>query len=191
MPSKAYQKWRRARRAELDKIEHAHGAVGVTGRGRWYATPQVNQAYVMLLASHFQGFCRDLYDESVEFLVGLVNPAYLQPIVKRELNRNRQLARGNAQPGSIGADFDRLVGAFWVRVKLHDPLDQHRFQQKLEELNTWRNAVAHQDFSGFQGPAKLRLAQIRRWRGACNRLARIFDKVMRDYLQSLTGTWPW
>jgi hypothetical protein len=179
------------RRGELDRIEHAHGAVGVTGRGRWYATQQVNQAYVMLLASHFQGFCRDLYFESAEFLVGLVNPAYLQPMVKRELNRNRQLARGNAQPGSIGADFDRLVGTFWVRVNLYDPLDEHRFQRNLEELNKWRNAIAHQDFSEFPDPARLRLAQIRRWRGVCNRLARVFDKVMRDHLQSLTGTWPW
>jgi hypothetical protein len=46
MPSKAYQTWRTIRRAELDRIEHAHTAVGVTGRGRWYATQQVNQAYV-------------------------------------------------------------------------------------------------------------------------------------------------
>src|SRR5277367_6033191 len=100
MPSKAYQEWRTIRRAELDRIEHAHSAVGVTGRGRWYATQQVNQAYVVLLASHFQGFCRDLYAESAEFLVGLVNPRYLQPLLRRELNRNRQLMRGNAQPGS-------------------------------------------------------------------------------------------
>jgi hypothetical protein len=191
MPSKAYQKWRRARSDELDKIEHAHGAVGVTGRGRWYATQQVNQAYVMLLASHFQGFCRDLYFESADFLVGLVNPTYLQPIVKEELKRNRQLDRGNAHPGSIGADFDRLVRSFWEHVERHDPLDERHFQQRLKELNQWRNAMAHQDFSGLPGPATLRLAQIRRWRGACNRLDRIFDTVVRDYLQSLTGTSPW
>ena len=191
MPSKAYQKWRRARRDELNRIEHAHGAVGVTGRGRWYATQQVNEAYVVLLASHFQGFCRDLYFESADILVGLVNPTYLQPIVKAELKRNCQLDRGNAQPSSIGADFGRLGQPFWARVKLHDPLDEHRFQLQLEDLNTWRNAVAHQDFSNFPAPATFRLAQIRRWRGVCNRLARIFDKVMRDHLQSLTGTSPW
>ncbi len=191
MPSKAYQKWRKVRRGELDRIEHAHRAVGVTGRGRWYATPQVNQAYVMLLASHFQGFCRDLYSEVADLLVGLVNPTYLQPIIKAELKRNRQLERGNAQAGSIGADFGRLVPSFWDHVKRHDPLDEHRFQEQLEALNKWRNAVAHQDFSDFPGPAKLRLAQIRRWRGVCNRLARIFDRVLHDHLQSLTGTPPW
>ena len=191
MCSKSYQEWRTIRRAELDRIEHAHTAVGVTGRGRWYATQQVNQAYVVLLASHFQGYCRELHDESVAFLVGLVHPTCLQPIIEAELNRNRQLDRGNAQPGSIGADFGRLVRSFWAHVSLHDPRDQYRFQQKLEELNDWRNAIAHQDFSKFGGSANLRLAQIQQWRGICNRLARIFDKVMRDHLQSLIGTSPW
>jgi hypothetical protein len=191
MPSKAYQKWRTVRAEELDRIEHAHSAVGVTGRGRWYATQQVNQAYVILLASHFQGFCRELYAESAEFLVGLVNPTYLQPIIQEEWRRNCQLDRGNAQPGSIGADFGRLVDSFWPRVKLHDPLDEHQFKQRLDEMNKWRNAIAHQDFSDFQAPANLRLAQIRQWRGNCNRLARIFDNVMSDRLQSLTGTSPW
>jgi hypothetical protein len=191
MPSKAYHEWRTIRRAELDKIEHAHGAVGVSGRGRWYATQQVNQAYVVLLASHFQGFCRDLYDESVKFLVGLVHPTYLQPFIQAEFKRNCQLDRGNAQPGSIGADFGRLLEWFWDHVKVHDPQDQRQFKQKLEELNDWRNAIAHQDFSKFAGSAKLRLAQVQQWRGICNRLARIFDKVMREHLQSLTGTSPW
>jgi hypothetical protein len=191
MPSKAYQEWRTIRREQLDKIEHAHGAVGLTGRGRWYGTQQVNQAYVILLASHFQGFCRDLYDESAEFLVGLVNPGYLQPIIKEALNRKLQLAQGNAQPGSIGDDFGRLVNQFWGRVKPYDPQSQHRFPEKLDELNKWRNAIAHQDFSRFGGPAKLRLAQVRQWRGTCNRLARIFDTVMHDHSQSLSGTSPW
>jgi hypothetical protein len=84
MPSKAYVEWRTIRRAELDRIEHAHTAVGLTGHGRWYATQQVNQAYVVLLASHFQGFCRDLYTECADFLVNLVNPSYLQPLVEAE-----------------------------------------------------------------------------------------------------------
>src|SRR5438132_10335363 len=105
MPSKAYQKWRNARSNELGQIEHAHTAVGVTGRGRWYATQQVNQAYVVLLASHFQSFCRDLHTESITFLVSLVTPTHLQRMMREELTWNRQLDKGNAQPASIGADF--------------------------------------------------------------------------------------
>ena len=133
MSSKSYQRWRTTRKDELDKIEHAHAAVGVTGRGRWYATQQVNQAYVILLASHFQGFCRDLHDESVAFLVGLITPTSLRPIIDDDLTWNRQLDKGNAQPGSIGADFGRLGIKIWERVQLYDP--QGGFQRQLDELN--------------------------------------------------------
>jgi hypothetical protein len=190
MSSKSYQGWRTVRKDELDKIEHAHGAVGVTGRGRWYATQQVNQAYVVLLASHFQGFCRDLHEESVNSFVKLITPAPLQPIIRKELLWNRQLDKGNAQPGSIGADFGRLgMSPFWTHVQSYDL--QEQFQEKLVELNEWRNAIAHQDFTELRGSVKLRLAQVQQWRIICNRLARVFDQVMRSYLYSRTGAWPW
>jgi hypothetical protein len=64
----------------------------------------------------------------------------------------------------------------------------------LEELNEWRNANAHQDFvpamlrGGRAGP---QLAQVRRWRRACNGLARSFDDVMRSHIRAITGTFPW
>src|SRR5262249_19369869 len=37
--------------------------------GRRYATQQVNRAYAVLLASEFQGFCRDLYSECMDHVV--------------------------------------------------------------------------------------------------------------------------
>ena len=63
----------------------------------------------------------------------------------------------------------------------------------LEELNLWRNAIVHQDFdqSKLGGTTILQLQRVRRWRGACNRLARAFDEVMRRHLQTLTGSTPW
>ena len=64
----------------------------------------------------------------------------------------------------------------------------------LEELNEWRNAIAHQDFA----PAMLRgerpvlhLAQVQGWRRACEGLARSFDEVMLAHIQVKTGTAPW
>jgi len=48
----------------LDEIEAAHASVGGTGPGRRYATQQINQAYALLIASQFQGFCHDLHTES-------------------------------------------------------------------------------------------------------------------------------
>ena len=40
----------------LDEMAEAHAAVGGTARGRRYTTQQLNQAYAVLLAAHFQGF---------------------------------------------------------------------------------------------------------------------------------------
>src|SRR5262245_61412863 len=64
MPSHSLQQWMTARASELDEIESAHRMVGGTGRGRKYATQQLNRAYATLLSSQFQGFCRDLYSET-------------------------------------------------------------------------------------------------------------------------------
>ena len=105
MPSKSYQRWRTIQRGELDKIDHAHGAVGATGRGRWYATQQVNQAYVVLLASHFQRFCRDLHSESVDFLVDQIQPPCLRAIFQANLLWARKLDHGNANFDNIRDDF--------------------------------------------------------------------------------------
>jgi hypothetical protein len=191
MPSRSYQRWRTIQKGDLDKIEHAHTAVGMTGHGRWYATQQANQAYVVLLASHFQRFCRDLHTESVDALVSLTTPPYLQPIVQANLLWGRKLGHGNANFGNIRDDFDRILIDFRTEVDRYDPPPDRRLRGKLIELNNWRNAIAHQDFAKFGGSTRLRLAQVRQWRGACGRLARVFDKVIHDYLRTLTGVSPW
>lgn len=187
MPSVSYGSWITTRRSELDEIERAHAAIGGTGRGRRYATLQINRAYVLLLASQFQGYCRDLYTESVVFLVPRLTPLSFQASVRELLTQNLQLKRSNAQPGSIGADFGRFGIDFWTEVKANDPRNEAGAMQ-LEELNRWRNAIAHQD---FPSQAVLHLRHVRVWRNVCQRLARSFDEVMRHHLQNLTGSPPW
>jgi len=70
---------------------------------------------------------------------------------------------------------------------MNDPRNEVR-QRQLEELNGWRNAIAHQD---FEGRGTLHLRHVRLWRIACERLAKSFDEVMRHHLQNLTGQSPW
>jgi hypothetical protein len=193
MPSTSYRRWTTTRAGALDEIEQAHAAVGGTGRGRRYATQQVNQAYAVLLASQFQGFCRDLHSESVDHLVAAIAPPPgLLTLVQTEFTRGRQMDRGNAQPSSIGADFSRLGIGFWTEVDRYNPRNAAR-RSLLETLNNWRNAIAHQDFdpSRLGGRATLRLIQVRRWRVACHHLAQAFDGVMRLHLQPLTGAPRW
>src|SRR5437879_257545 len=113
MPSGSLHTWRTVRRAALDELEAAHRSVGGHGRGRRYATQQINQAYAVLLSSQFQGFCRDLHTESALFLVGSVQPVTLKQTLRKDLTRSRKLDRGNPSPGNIGEDFGRLGIGFW------------------------------------------------------------------------------
>jgi hypothetical protein len=192
MPSISFQEWITTRAVALDEIEQALAAVGGTERGRRYATQQINQAYAVMLASQFQGFCRGLHTECVDQLVrAIAPPAHLRPLVMAEFTRGRQLDRGNAQPGSLGSDFSRFGINFWVEVDNHDRRNRTR-RLSLERLNDWRNAIAHQDFDPVQlGGVTLRLAWVRHWRTACQHLAGSFDEVMCQHLLALTGTSPW
>jgi len=191
MPSKSYRRWFKIQTAALDQMENAHASVGGKGRGRRYATDQINQGYAVLLASQFQGFCRDLHSESAAYLIDILEPPSMRPIVRAEFTRERKLDRGNANPGSLGEDFGRLGIEFWSEVKKLNPKNSAR-NQALAMLITWRNAIAHQDFDPVKlGSTKLGLAQVRKWRVACERLARAFDLVMRNHIRSVTGKTPW
>jgi hypothetical protein len=165
------------------------GAWGGGGRGRRYFVDHVNQSYAIVVASHFQRFCRDLHSESIDVLAQWAHAQSSElELLMRDLARNRKLDGGNANPGNIGNDFNRFGLPFWKEI---DRTRRDRVRhQHLEQLNNWRNAIAHQDFSGV-GHRYLRLPEVRLWRSACTGLARRFDQVMRDHLQRITQVWPW
>src|SRR5438067_6884920 len=102
MPSRAYRQWTRTRSAELDEVETAHTLLGGTARGRRYTTQQINRAYAVLLASQFQGFCRDLHTEAVDLLVAVIHHPGFRFAMRNELRWNRQLDSKNANQGTIG-----------------------------------------------------------------------------------------
>jgi RiboL-PSP-HEPN len=192
MPSVSYHEWSTRAIAALNEIENAHRSVGGTGRGRRYATQQINQAYAVLLSSQFQKFCRDLHTECVNHLVPSTTPVAFQTTLSTLLIQDRKLDRGNPNPGNVGSDFGRLGIRFWREVNKVDGRNPAR-QALLEELNAWRNAIAHQDFAGVTtaGTMTLTLQQVRRWRRACEALAVAFDAVMHAHILGLTGTPPW
>ena len=192
MPSRSLQEWRAKRTDELDEIETAHTAIGGSGRGRRYATQQVNHAYVVLLSSQFQGFCRDLHSECVGHLIQIIQSASLQAVLSAEFLLHRTLDRGNPTPSNLGADFNRLGLEFWGEVNQISQINERR-QKYLEELNNWRNAIAHHDFDPAKlgGRKTLTLERIRRFRNACDALATDFDRVMARHLGTVTGSNPW
>jgi hypothetical protein len=188
VPSRALDRWNDDAQAALDEIEDAHRAVGGAGRGRRYATLQVNHAYVTLLSSQFQGFCRDLHTEAVAVVVGSLAPPVLGPLVQNLFVQGRKLDHGNPNPGNLGSDFGKLGMAFWPTVNALDHRNTAR-QAALETLNTWRNAIAHQDWSDV-GPG-LQLKEVRAWRATCRGLATDFDSAVEAYLVGLVGKAPW
>ena len=134
MPSVAFKTWRSASSSELDEIEAAHAAVGGTGRGRRYATLQLNHAYAMLLSSQFQRFCRDLHTETAACLVQHGATGAFQSVALTALTQGRKLDTGNPNEGNIGSDFARLGMAH-----LWDDVDDHhrhnlRRREKLRAL---------------------------------------------------------
>src|SRR5438094_7802018 len=115
MPSNSLLRWRGERSDALDEIEAAHVGIGGAGRGRRYATQQINRAYAVLLSSEFQGFGRDLYSECVDHVVASA-PAHLQALVRAQFLFGQPFSRGNPQAGVIGSDFGRLGLPFWEDV---------------------------------------------------------------------------
>jgi hypothetical protein len=192
MPSVALQEWQAGRAATLDEIENAHRAVGGRGPGRRYATQQINQAYAVLLSSQLQGHCRTLHTECVTHLVAAVSFPF-RTAVGTEFLVNRRLDRGNANSANLGVDFGRLGLDLWTELVTLDARNGQR-RQLLDELNEWRNAIAHQDFAGIlrrAGRPVLHLSQVQHWRKACDGLVRALDGVLAGYIQRTTGVAPW
>jgi hypothetical protein len=189
MPSNSLHRWRNDRCRELDEVENAYQSIGGSGGGRRRATLQINYSYAVLLSANFQGFSRDLHTEVAESLANWLTTSSFRAVLERSFTINRELDTGNPNPGNVGSDFNRFGVDFWIEVIKLSPNNPRR-REKLEELNAWRNAIAHHDFTRFTDPF-LRLAQVRAWRRACDRLASSFDRVLSSCLNRSTGTAPW
>lgn len=192
MPSRALRHWQTRSRKVLDEFETAHALVGGTRAARRFARQQIAQAYVVGVSSHFQRFCRSLYSEAADHLVNLPMYSALSPVLLNSLSVNRRLHFGNATAGNIGADFARFGFRIWDVVIAADGRNVSR-RQKLEQMNAWRNAIAHQDFgnSALMGRETVRLSEVRAWRRACAGLTVDFDRHFELHLRSITGVRPW
>jgi hypothetical protein len=196
VPSNSLARWRGPAQADLDDIVDAHATVAGTQRGRRAATAQVNQAYVMLLSSHFQRFCRDLHTEAIDHFVGALADPWARPVVVDRLTESRKLNLGNPNPGNIGSDFARLRCNVWPAMAQLDARTPGR-RARLERLNRWRNAIAHQDFRSEGdldlggGRTDLRFGDVEDWRRACDQLAGTMDAAVAAELTALVGRSPW
>ncbi|MPZ33868.1 MAG: hypothetical protein GEV13_23235 [Rhodospirillales bacterium] len=187
--------WLEIQSSRLDEFEGAHKAVGGSGRGRRFATQQINRAYAVLLAAQFQAFCRLLHDECTRALIGSIPSADLQVVARANFFTGLAMDRGNANPGNIGSDFGRLGLKLWDELNALNPKNALRNKQ-LNELNVWRNANVHEDFRDrgtFPAGQRtiLRLPKVREWRRTCDSLASDMDGLMHGYVGKLMGRPPW
>jgi hypothetical protein len=151
----------------------------------------VNRAYVVVLAAEFQGFCRELHNECVAGILVSI-PLVLQDVVRRQFLLNRSLDRGNANPANLGSDFGRFGLKFWDSLERADP-QTRTLRTELEQLNEWRNAIAHNNYdpTALGATIELRIGRVRQWRRMCGDLARLFDTVLASHIGTMTGVRPW
>ena len=198
MPSQSLNLWTTVRSAALDEIELAHSVVGRgdasptrLGRGRRVARRQIEEAYTVLLSSHLQGFCRDLHSQCSDVLAQSIGQPIVRASYQSLLTSGLKLDHGNPNAGNIGSDFNHFGLNIWNELRSLDRGLESR-KNDLEQLNLWRNAIAHQDFNPQRlGATRLHLTLLRKWRRSCQRLASLMDEVMRRHLGGLTGTSPW
>jgi hypothetical protein len=195
MASQALLSWTTGESAErLDELFAVHVRVGGTQRGRRFATRELNAVIVSQVAAHFQRFCRDLHTEAASVLVAAA-PLTYQPILRR-VYANRRLDGHNAWPNVLKNDFGLFDFDLWAAAEAHHKHTTVR-QRRLEQLNTWRNAIVHQDltFSAERetllAGTDLSLAWARRWRRAFHGLALSFDVVVGLQVDLVAGRKPW
>lgn len=192
MPSRSLLHWRTKRLPSLAPIEAAHAAIVGAGPGRRYVTQQINQAYAMLVSSQFQGFCRDLHSECVDCIASATAPATLQNVLRLEFLYGRKLETGNPNPGNLGNDFNRFGFKLFDAMLAIDPATAAR-KTELEQLNVWRNAIGHQDFTKAElnGKTTISISKVRDWRAACDALASTMDTALQAQLKAVLGAMPW
>ena len=191
MPSPALTAWSTSSAAALSQLQ-AHRAVSGVRAARGKNTLQLNYAYVLLLSAHFQAYCRGLHSDATQLLVDASDPG-IGAVLDTNLSFRRQLDSGNAQPGALGIDFNRFNFEFWAVVEAADTRNAAR-HRKLEDLNAWRNAIAHHDIETRRAdlhPREVTLATCRTWHSALNGLAYSFDSVLAGHLATFLDSRPW
>jgi hypothetical protein len=155
------------------------------------------RGYVMLLSANLQGFCRDLYTESLTIVT--INAANLPMMgfVEAMGSAGLELDRANPKWKSIRADFDRFgfdvgkalssaaAGPGGVTTSVHQLRLQH-----VSALNEWRNYAAHALTTPPVG-GPLALATVTDWKNSCDGLATQLDEALYNQLSTLTGAAPW
>lgn len=197
MSSASLITWAAIRAHRIKRLQAAHEAFGGTGPGRRWVTDELNHALILRLASEFQGFARDLHNESGLFVARSLAPGNqrLQDSLRVPYTQYRKLNQGNADPATLGNDFGLFGVALWPELLARYPTHAKGWNQKLVALNVARNGIAHDDgakITRVQADGwPLTLRSVDRWKSSLDGLARGMDRVVAGHLKLMYGTTPW
>jgi hypothetical protein len=196
MPSNALTRWQNERLPRLNLVDAQNIAIGAQMPQNPQLVDENLRGYVLLLAAHFQGYCRDLHSECVQAAANAV-PVPMLLMFQRLCEEGRELSKANAKYSSIKADFERFDFSLTDALTA-DPLlalavraTNAELITRINHLNSWRNYAAHHNAlpPNVGGPFTLLMVQL--WKNSCNGLATELDRVMYNQLMALTGVAPW
>jgi hypothetical protein len=152
---------------------------------------------ILRLASEFQGFSRDLHDEAGLILTRSIAPGnqQLQDNLRIPYTANRKLDQGNADPGTLGADFGLFGMQLWSALYARYPARGKQWNLRLQALNLARNGLVHDDatkIARVQADGwSLTLQSVDRWKTVLDGLAEGMDRVVEGHLKLVYGASPW
>jgi len=197
MSSASLSTWASARTDRIKRLRAAHQALAGTGPGRRWVTEELNHALILRLASEFQGFARDLHDETGVFVARCLAPGnlQLQDVLLLPYAVNRKLNQGNADPGTLGNDFSMFGIVLWMALQARYQTRAKEWNQKLAALNMARNGIVHDDgakVARVQADGwPLTLQSVDRWKSALDGLTQGMDRVVGGHLKLAYGAPPW
>lgn len=195
MTSASLARWRGDRADLLDQLIAAHGSVGGAGAGRRRTTSELNRALLLRLAAQFQGFAKDLHQETAVAFGALAQPndPAVARVVASGLQTKRELDRGNAQESALASDFGRFGLKLWDEMQARHSRTGAR-REHLRWFNVARNGLAHDDVAKLAkveaAGYRIDLPSIRRWRSTLDGLAGTMDVVLAAHLARLFHTAP-
>lgn len=188
MASTAYEEWAGVRQARLAALYRAHAAARAPD-----VAEQLSWAAVLRLAAEFQGYVRDLHDNTADALVlSLTGPTPVTGAVRDAALYQRRLDAGNATRDAIAHDFRRFGLDVLGEVGVRHPSSSH-WLDALRDLNHARNGIAHaqpEKVESAIGAGPLRLEHVRHWHAVLRELAAALDAETAIAVARLTGGDP-
>jgi hypothetical protein len=155
------------------------------------AVENIDRTLYPALVAEFQGFCRDLHDETVSTISeeAAWPTEQLAALATAAMKRGRGLGYKNPTPSVIDEDFRSLGLPIWQRIQQLHSENYPGWRAALETLVRIRNAVAHSDqerIDSFSTKQQMTFAYWENTRKSLTELAIAMSSVVRTYLVEIT-----